>query len=120
LDSLDVRRLLPLLLLMSTGCTAVKSGVVLVQAEQALMDAEAARAQAGAVYEYTLADLYRDKAREEWAASQFAAAEELAARAVELADEAREKAEFGLDEGTLEQIEAGPLPEDQEGALWDP
>ncbi len=97
-------QVLPLLtavaLLSAPGCTAAKSGAVLVQAEQALREAEQARAPKNAPYEYALADAYRHKAREEWGNADYGAAEDLAEQALELARRAIEQAEFGLDEAT--------------------
>ena len=90
-------QVLPLLtavaLLSAPGCTAAKTGAVLVQAEQA-------RAPKNAPYEYALADAYRHKAREEWGNADYGAAEDLAEQALELARRAIEQAEFGLDEAT--------------------
>ena len=87
-----------LALFAQTGCTAAKSGAVLLQAEQALQEAQDARAPSQAPYEYALADAYRAKALEEWADSSYGAAEALAAEALELARKAIDQAEFGLDE----------------------
>ncbi len=87
-----------ILLVAQPGCTAAKSGAVLVQAEQAMREADAARAASEAPYEYALADAYRRKAREEWANSSYGAAEALAAEALALARKAIDQAEFGLDE----------------------
>jgi hypothetical protein len=103
LDSFEVLRLFTAAVVLSlVGCTAAKSGVVLVQAEQAMLEAQAARAPKNAVYEYTLADAYRKKAREEWGNSSYGAAEELAAEALEMARVATDRAEFGIDEGALD------------------
>ncbi len=85
-------------LLAQPGCTAAKSGAVLLQAEQAVRDAADSRAATQAPYEYALADAYRLKAREEWGNSSYGAAEALAAEALELARKAIDQAEFGFDE----------------------
>ncbi len=89
-------------LLSLAGCTAIKSGVVLVQVEQLMAEAEAVGAPSQATYEYTLADAYRRKAREEWGGSSYRAAEDLAEEALELANRAIEQAEFGIDEDSLD------------------
>lgn len=88
-------------LLAQAGCTAIKSGAVLVQAEQAVREASESRAPGQAAYEYTLAEAYRKKAREEWGNSSYGAAEALAQEALNMARQAMDQAEFGLDEGSL-------------------
>jgi hypothetical protein len=86
-------------LLAQPGCTAVKSGAVLVQAERAMREAQDSRAPSQATYEYALADAYRHKAREEWGNSSYGAAEALAVEALALARKALDQAEFGIEEG---------------------
>ena len=70
------------------GCTALKSTVHLAQAEQALVDARGRNAQNLAVYEYTMAIRYLEKAREENGSADYRVAENLAKRSVEWADKA--------------------------------
>ncbi|MCP4805913.1 MAG: hypothetical protein GY913_03730 [Proteobacteria bacterium] len=84
-----------LILLAITGCTAFKSTVHLAQLEEAWVDAEAANAADRAVYEHTLAEQYRLKAREEWGYSDYGASQELALKSREYAKAATEQALYG-------------------------
>lgn len=81
--------------LLLLGCTAFKSTVHLAQLEEAWVDAEAANAADRAVYEHTLAEQYRLKAREEWGYSDYGASQELALKAREYAHQAKEQALYG-------------------------
>lgn len=76
------------LILTAGGCTAVNAQVHIVRAEGAIKRAEESGAAQGAVYEYTLASRYLDKAREESVHNRFGAAEELARSATGFADQA--------------------------------
>lgn len=83
------------LILLLAGCTAVKSTVHLAQLEEAWVDAEAANAADRAIYEHTMAEQYRQKAREEWGYSDYGASQELALKAREYSKQATEQALYG-------------------------
>ena len=70
------------------GCTATVSTYQLVSADDAIKRAAAAGAEQAAPYEFTLATLYLEKAREEAGYSDYRTARELAAQAADLADQA--------------------------------
>ncbi len=80
--------LLPLLGLSTSGCTAARATYHLVNTERAWDDALDAGADSLALYEYTLARLYRDKAWEEWGYSDYQTAEELALEATQYCQDA--------------------------------
>lgn len=85
----------PLLLALAAtlaGCAPVHSNLNLVDAEVALEGARAAGGQKIAPYEYTVAEAYLRKAREELGYAQYGAAAELAERARGFAEQARQKA----------------------------
>ncbi len=104
-------RALALVLAVSlSGCTAIKSTVHLAQAEQALAEARNYDSQNLAVYEYTMAIRYLEKAREENGASDYRISENLSKRSMEWADKAIisiERGRRGID--TLED-DIGALP----------
>ncbi|MCB9764694.1 MAG: hypothetical protein H6739_33270 [Alphaproteobacteria bacterium] len=77
------------------GCTAIKATVPMAQVEDAWGDAREADAEARALYEYTLAEQYRLKAREEWGYSDYGDAEELARKALDYCRQAEEMALYG-------------------------
>ena len=71
------------------GCYAgVRGTVKLVEADQELAKARAAGAQSHATYEWTMADEYMKKARDEWARSDFQSAEQLTKKAKKWAADA--------------------------------
>lgn len=71
-----------------TGCiAATRTTVKLVQAEKNMAAARDAGAPDQAVYAWTLADEYMKKARDEWARSDFEAAESMVTKAKYWADE---------------------------------
>ena len=71
-----------------TGCiTATRTTVKLAQAEKNMAAARDAGAPEQAVYAWTLADEYMKKARDEWARSDFEAAESMVKKAKYWADE---------------------------------
>lgn len=120
---------LALLALAASGCTAIKATAHIAQIEEAIYDAEDAKADSQAVYEYTLATEYRLKAHEEWGYSSFGAAEMLARKATDYARQAEEMARYGsTDEDTikseklLEQIDDGEdvVPEQLEKPIEKP
>jgi len=98
-------RLLPFVgvLLFLPGCAA-RAGYFLLDAARTVQDARDADAETRAIYEYTLAEEYLKKAREEDGYSDYQAAEELARRAREEALRAAETA-----------AERGVAPADVEG-----
>jgi hypothetical protein len=77
-----------------TGCGPIVSGVQIVNANIALSAAATAGAKQDAVYEYTAAQEYLRKAREENAYSDFWAARIYADKALDLALKARKRAEI--------------------------
>ncbi len=83
------------------GCGPTVSGVQIIKANIALSAAETAGApkssDPGAIYSYTAAKEYLQKAREEAGYSDFAAARKYADEALKYAEEAREKAAGALD-----------------------
>ena len=80
-------------LALATGCGPVVSGVQLINVNIALSAAETAGAKRAAVYEYTAAKEYLQKAREEHAYSDFWASRIYADKALDYAKRARAKAE---------------------------
>lgn len=80
------------LALSATACGPIVSGVQIVNANVALSAATTAGAEKYAVYEYTAANEYLHKAREENGYSDFWAARLYADRAFELAVQAKKKA----------------------------
>lgn len=84
--------LLLVLPLAASGCGPVVSGVQIVKANIALSAAATAGAKRAALYEYTAAKEYLQKAREEEAYSDFWASRIYADKALEYADRARKKA----------------------------
>ncbi|MBI3179477.1 MAG: DUF4398 domain-containing protein [Deltaproteobacteria bacterium] len=77
----------------SFGCGPIVSGVEIVNANVALSAAETAGAKRTAIYEYTAAREYLQKAREEHGYSDFWASRVYAERALDYALKARKKAE---------------------------
>src|SRR5678815_4764559 len=70
------------------GCTAARAEVSIVTADQALGRAREQDADTLAVYEYTMASRYLEKAKEEAGYSDFKAAQQLAAKSANWADQA--------------------------------
>lgn|GEM_PF-1964432 len=117
-----VRAISFLAILMSSGCIAGKAGYYLVDAEQAYRAAEEAGAAELAVYEFTLAKEYRDKAWEEAGYSDYGPAEEYAKKSLEYSQKAEKIAETGAparkviealdsDQGVLPELVDRPLDE---------
>lgn len=102
---------LTLAALLLSGCAA-RSTVSLVQAEQAVYIAREAGAPERAPYEWTLADEYMTKAREEWGHADYEAADGLAAKAQSWAEAAERAAS---DSARIEEVEGdgSDVPEDQ-------
>jgi hypothetical protein len=82
-----------LLLLSLSGCAAGRSAYFLINAERTYKSALDARAAERAVYEFTLAGAYLDKAKEEAGYSRYSASEKLAKASMEHAAKAQELAE---------------------------
>ena len=78
-----------------TGCAAAKGSYVVLTAQQNVHAAQQNGAE-DAVYYWTLATEYMEKAREEWGHSDYGPAEELAHKAEEYAQKAQEAAASGL------------------------
>jgi hypothetical protein len=89
------------------GCGPIVSGVQIINANIAISAAETAGAKASAIYEYTAAAEYLQKAREEHGYSDFAAARIYADKSLDYAVRARKKAESMA---KLEQPAALPPP----------
>jgi hypothetical protein len=88
-----VRLLVALFALASVvGCGPIQSTASLIDAEVALEAARAAGAPASAPYEYTAAEAYLHKSREVSGRARYEESATFAARARDLAREAREKA----------------------------
>jgi Domain of unknown function (DUF4398) len=88
-----VRPLLLLALVATlSGCAQIHSNMNLADAEVALEGARAAGAPKAAPYEYTSAEAYLRKAREEIGYAQYGVAAELAEKSTSFATEARKKA----------------------------
>jgi hypothetical protein len=83
--------LLPLIALIETACGPIKSTMGLVEARQAVKEAEAEGADGEALYEMTLAREYLRKANEELGYNDYYMADQLALKANELAVAALEK-----------------------------
>lgn len=77
---------------MLSGCGPIQSTAYLLDAEVALESAQTAGADKYAPYEFTSAQLYIHKAREEVGYSDFEVAVDFAQKAARFANEAREKA----------------------------
>lgn len=109
----DFRRPRWLVVPLVVGCAA-KSAVVLIKAEQAVYQAKVDGAPEMAVYEWTHAEQYIKKAREEWGTSDYEVANHYANKAEEWAEKADEKARQIERNELLEQMpEAVPDQVDQ-------
>lgn len=82
------------------GCGPVLATPEMAQAARAVETAEDAEADRFAVYEYTLAVSYLDKAREEWGHARYRKAYAYAERARVYAEEAARRAERSPSRGT--------------------
>jgi len=104
-----MRALTLLSLFLMTGCTAGRATYYLIDADRAYNDAVEASAEDKAVYEFTMAWMYRDKAWEEWGYSDYEAAEKLALLATEYAKTAQQVALYGAEERELiDELEVVP------------
>ena len=102
--------------LTTTGCGPIVSGVRILKADIALSEAQTAGAQESAVYEYTAAQIYLDKAREEHGYSDFWGARVYATKALKLARKAKKRAEVETRVGQQSDssaIKIVPIPETQ-------
>jgi hypothetical protein len=107
--------LLPLIALgtslWGSGCGPVQSTYLIVSAQAELDAARAAQADRYAPYEYTAADQYLAKAREEQGYAEFGAAVDFAYKAKELAKEGKKRSLSKQQEETPpELIESGDAP----------
>jgi len=109
-SSLQASRIaLALMGLLLGGCYAgVRGTVKLVEGDQELAKARSAGAPDSAVYEWTMADEYMKKARDEWARSDFESAEKLVAKSKKWAAEA---ATLARTAGPIESLDIIPTPE---------
>lgn len=90
-----MRICVPILLVALSGCTAIKSSVHLIQAEQDLTKAEQRNADDEAIYEYTMALRYLEKAREENGYSDYKDSAELSKSSSEWSEKAVMVVEMG-------------------------
>ena len=105
--------LLGMLLFTTTGCGPIVSGVRILKADIALSEAQTAGAQESAVYEYTAAKVYLDKAREEHGYSDFWGARVYATKALKFGRQAKKRAEVETRVGPKSDssaIKIVPLP----------
>ncbi len=113
-----MRRHVPIALVVwLAGCTAAKASIQIVNAEQSLSRAETQGAEDIAAYEYTMARLYLEKAREESGYSEFRIADALARQSAEWSDRAvifvekRGRTDINLDDFVLPEATApDPAP----------
>jgi hypothetical protein len=110
-----IRRLLPLTLLgvlwLAMGCGPVQSTYLILSAQAELDGARAAQADRYAPYEYTAANQYLDKAREEQGYAEFGASVDFAYKAKELAKEGKKRSlSKQQEESPPELIESGDAP----------
>lgn len=78
-----------------SACGPIISTSALHDAAEAVDKARTVNAQTLAIYEFTSAEAYLEKAREEWGYSDYQHAIEYARRALEFADRARYRATQG-------------------------
>ena len=108
--------LMAAIVLCSTGCGPILSTVLIQQAATELEGAKAAHAEIHAPYEYTGAELYLEKAKEQQGYAEFAPAVDFAYKARELAKRGKDKAlAKSITTGPTQLIEerAAPQPERQ-------
>ena len=74
------------------GCGPVESTMLIVEADTALHNAKTVEATKKSPYEYTAAEQYLHKAREEWGTSDFEYSIDYATKARDLGIKARENA----------------------------
>lgn len=98
--------------LLSSGCTATLSLYSVVTADEAVRRAEEHRAPELAPYEYTLAVLYLEKAREEAGYADYRASRDLAAQAADWADEAIIVIEKGRVSSAIDELQDMPSADD--------
>ncbi len=105
--------LLGALLVFETACGPIRATSGLVYAKQALTEAEADGADSVALYEMTLAREYLRKASEELGYNDYYMAEQLAIKAEELADLARQKTLGGeiIEEEKPDEITGVTVPD---------
>jgi hypothetical protein len=101
------------LALLAPGCTATLSLYGVVQADEAIRRAEEHRAPELAPYEYTLAVLYFQKAREEAGYSDYRSARTLANTSADWADEAIIMIEKGHVRSAMDDLQ--DMPSEEEG-----
>jgi hypothetical protein len=89
------------------GCTAARAEVSIVTADQALGRAREQDADTLAVYEYTMATRYLEKAKEEAGYSDYKAAQQLADKSANWADQAIIAIESGGRGTDIEHAEQG-------------
>lgn len=85
------------LLLATVGCGPVESTSLIVQADTALHNAKTVDAAQKSPYEFTAAEQYLHKAREEWGTSDFEYSVDFATKARDLAIKARENSMTKID-----------------------
>jgi len=101
--------------LAGTGCVGLPAALAIAKAEVAIEGARAAQADKNAPYEYTTAELYLEKAKEERGYADFSAAMRFADHATQMAHEAKESSQVKVREEPL-LVPTGPTPATEEGS----
>lgn len=107
----------------AAGCGPIASSIRMGEAREALKQARASEAQKHAIYPYVSAQSYLSKAEEENSYAGYAASQRYAQRALELAWEARARAEVAvravtpvgelIEDGTVFQKDASSLDQNE-------
>ena len=97
-------------LLALAGCGPTQSTALIMDADVQLESARVADAPKLSPYEYTAAEAYLHKAREEQGYSDFEVSIDFARKAVKFANEARQKAMAAKAEGALPNVPSLPPP----------
>lgn len=111
--------LLALALLTLPGC-ALKTTILVMDAEQAVSAAEAVQADELATHDMTMARAYMQEAQRLWAHSQYAAADRLALESRRLAEAAAQKAAVGGDPSQEALEDAATPPPEPEAPPVEP
>ncbi len=113
--------LIAAVVLCGTGCGPILSTVLIQQAATELEGAKAAHAEIHAPYEYTGAELYLEKAKEQQGYAEFAPAVDFAYKARELAKRGKDKAIAKSNtDGPAQLIEERAAPEPERKIIITP
>lgn len=99
LQGIKIKVLVSLMFIMVTtftGCVPVMSGLTILDANIALSKAKTAEAEVYSPYEFTLAEEYFQKARNEHAYSEFKTAQKYADKAIEYATLSQRKSQIAV------------------------